>query len=73
MQLVDRSSVPEITPLEKHVLQLLAQGCQSKEIAHRVERKKPTVEAYIRILYAKFGAKSRAHLVARAYSFGLME
>lgn len=51
---------------EKRVLQCLAEGLQSKEIAVRVGRSKPTVEGYIRALYAKLNARSRAHLVAIA-------
>ena len=43
---------------------------QSKEIAVCIERKKPTVEQHIRLLFAKCGAKTRAQLVAIAIERG---
>jgi len=55
-----------LTETEKTVLRCLAQGMQSKEIAVHVGRSKPTVEGYIRLLFAKTNARSRAHLVAIA-------
>lgn len=55
-----------LTEIEKTVLQCLAEGMHSKEIAVYLGRSKPTVEAHIRILYAKLNARSRAQLVAIA-------
>jgi DNA-binding CsgD family transcriptional regulator len=52
--------------MEKTVVHCLAQGMQSKEIAAHVGRSKPTVEGYIRLLFAKTNARSRAQLVAIA-------
>jgi DNA-binding CsgD family transcriptional regulator len=46
----------------------LANGLQSKELAVVINRSVPTVEMNIRRLYAKMSAKSRAHLVALAFS-----
>ena len=63
-----------LTEIEKAVLLCLADGMQSKEIAACIGRSKPTVEGYIRILYIKMNARSRAHLVAiamRTASIGL--
>ncbi len=62
----------EIFAVERLVLQLLANGFQSKEIADAIGKKKPTVEGYIRTLYVKLNAKSRAQLVARAYAAGIL-
>lgn len=54
----------DLTEMEKTVVQCLARGMQSKEIAAQVGRSKPTVEGYIRILFVKLNARSRAQLVA---------
>jgi DNA-binding CsgD family transcriptional regulator len=56
----------QITPVEKAVLRCLADGMQSKEIAAHLDRKTATVEGYIRTLFVKMNARSRAHLVALA-------
>ena len=61
-----------LSTIEVRILQCLAEGLQSKEIAVEIARQQPTVEGYIRTLYLKLGAKSRAHLVARAYNIGLL-
>ena len=65
--------MPELSTIEVQILECLAQGLQSKEIASVVGRRKPTVEGYIRTLYLKLGARSRAHLVAQAYCHGLLQ
>lgn len=65
--------VGEISTMEMAVLRGLANGLQSKEIAVALKRSKPTVELYVRTLYAKFNAKSRAHLVALALCAGVLE
>lgn len=62
-----------LSSLELRILGMLSEGMQSKEIAAAIGRSKPTVEGYIRILFAKFGAKSRAHLVANALRSGAIE
>ena len=61
-----------LSKMERSVLCCLANGLQSKEIASEVCRSKPTVELCVRTLYAKFNAKSRAHLVALALSGGII-
>jgi DNA-binding CsgD family transcriptional regulator len=55
-----------LTETEKAILKCLAEGMQSKEIAARIGRSKPTVEGHVRSLLGKFDARSRAHLVAKA-------
>ena len=62
-----------LSPLEVAILQALANGMQSKEIAIQVGRSTPTVELYIRGLYLKLGARSRAHLVARAFCASILD
>lgn len=61
-----------LNEIEKTVLRALAEGMQSKEIARELGRSKATVEGYIRVLYIKLDAKSRAQLVARAFQHGIM-
>jgi DNA-binding CsgD family transcriptional regulator len=46
---------------------------QSKEIAARLGRSKPTVESYIRTLFIKLDARSRAQLVAVAIRTGVID
>jgi len=61
-----------LTKIEFSVLEGLAEGLQSKEIASRIGRSTATVEFHIRSLYMKMLARSRAHLVARAYDEGYL-
>jgi len=61
---------PPLSPSERRVIVLLAQGLQSKEMAQVMCRARPTIERYVRILHRKFGARSRAHLVALALARG---
>ena len=68
-----RNLAPALSGLEQSVIAALAEGLQSKEIAVAINRSKPTVEGYIRLLYVKFNARSRAHLVACAYRCGLLD
>ena len=63
----------EVVPKELEVLRCLANGLVSKEIAVRIGRSKPTVELTVRLLCERFGARSRAHLVAIALTQGLLD
>jgi DNA-binding NarL/FixJ family response regulator len=67
------SKAPFFSQQEVSVLQGLANGFHSKEIAQSVARSKPTVEATVRTLYAKLNARSRAQLVAKAIAFGIID
>lgn len=61
-----------LTRQEIMILRALADGAKSEEIAAQVQRSRPTVEASVRLLLAKFNAKSRANLVARAIVLGAL-
>jgi DNA-binding CsgD family transcriptional regulator len=61
-----------LSNLEIRLLVALADGYQSKEISGILNRSKATVEAYVRILFAKFDARSRAHLVGLAIADGII-
>jgi DNA-binding NarL/FixJ family response regulator len=54
------------------VLVALANGKQSKEIAAIIGRSKATVEQHVETLRAKFNAESRIHLVALAFTAGVI-
>ncbi|MBV9972266.1 MAG: helix-turn-helix transcriptional regulator [Candidatus Eremiobacteraeota bacterium] len=56
----------QLSALELAVLKGIAKGLQSKEIAVAICRSAGTVELYVRMLFAKFDARSRAHLVSLA-------
>lgn len=62
----------ELSVTERKVLQALSRGLQSKEIAVELQRSKATIEVYVRGLFAKFDARSRAHLVALALTSGVL-
>jgi DNA-binding NarL/FixJ family response regulator len=64
---------PRLTSCEISILEAIADGAQSKEIAVHVARSKPTIEAMVRMLYMKFNARTRAHLVARAMACGVID
>lgn len=61
-----------LSSMELSIINALANGLQSKEIASDLDRSRATVEFYIRVLFIKLDARSRAHLVARAYETGLL-
>jgi DNA-binding NarL/FixJ family response regulator len=61
-----------LSELEIAIVQALAQGLQSKEIATVVDRSRTTIEYHIRLLFVKMQASSRAQIVARGYEFGLL-
>jgi DNA-binding NarL/FixJ family response regulator len=66
---------PLAHPLTCHelaILEALADGAQSKEMAAAIHRSRGTVEFYIRSLFLKLNARSRPHLVAQAYRKGLL-
>ena len=67
------SSVPALSRTEHIVIFSLAKGMHSKEIAVVIGRSAATVEGYIRMLFVKLNASTRAHLVAAAYENGLLE
>lgn len=56
---------------ERQILQLIVDGCTSKNIAHRLDISPCTVDTYIRRMFAKLGVGSRAELVAYALRYGL--
>lgn len=58
--------VPIVTPREREILDLLAEGLKSDEIAERLVLSPMTVDTHVRNLMRKLGARTRAHALALA-------
>lgn len=56
-----------VTPKEKKVLQLLAVGMSSKQIAKELTISFHTVESHRKSLRQKFGARNVAEVITKAY------
>lgn len=65
-------SRPSLSAIEVAILNLIADGFQSKEIASQLGRARPTVEGHVRLLCAKFRVQSRTHLISVAYRAGIL-
>ena len=65
------TAVADVTRRELEVLTLLAEGNDQNQIARELGISPKTVATHIQHLLAKFGAHSRAQLVAHAYKSGL--
>lgn len=63
---------PALTPRERDVLRLLAEGCSNREIADRLVVAEPTVKGHVGSLMRKLDAPSRLRVVARAARLGLL-
>jgi len=61
----------DLTPRERSVLDLVAQGLMNKEIASRLNTSVRNVERYVSRLFAKTGTNSRTELVRFALKHGL--
>jgi len=64
--------VEELTPREREVLQLLAEGLPNKTIADRLRITEHTAKYHVAALLAKLGAQTRTEAVARAARLGLI-
>lgn len=61
-----------ITPREREVLQLLAEGLPNKAIAQRLGISEHTVKYHVNALLGKLDAQSRTEAVVRATRLGLI-
>ncbi|GAA5494222.1 hypothetical protein Rhal01_00380 [Rubritalea halochordaticola] len=59
------ASVPELSPRQRVVLNLLLEGMGRKQIAHQLEITENTVSGYIKEIYRHFSVNSHAQLVRR--------
>lgn len=60
---------PVLTPAEARVLELIAEGLTSRQIAARLGVSKATIETHVRAVMRKTGASTRASAVAVARSW----
>lgn len=60
-----QSALPDLTPRERDILHLLAQGFLSKEIADQLQIGYWTVVDHVRHIYDKLHVRSRAEAVAK--------
>jgi DNA-binding CsgD family transcriptional regulator len=63
-------SVQALSPREKEVLGLLAQGLSNAEIGHQLFISPMTVKVHVRHIFEKLGVHSRAEAVMRAAQLG---
>lgn len=60
-----------LSPREREVLALVAQGCDNAEVADRLHIAPATVKTHVSNLLVKLGARDRTGLVVRAMQLGL--
>ena len=63
---------PMLTPRQLEVVQLIARGLTSHEIAEELGVRPKTVENYKQRVFARLGVQNQAHAVARCARMGLM-
>ena len=61
-----------LTPRQHEILQLLADGISTTQIAHRLRLSAETVRTHTKAMLARLSAKDRAHAVAIALRSGLI-
>jgi LuxR family maltose regulon positive regulatory protein len=61
-----------LTPRERHVLQLLAEGASNQEIAKALVVSRATAKKHVASILSKLGAANRTQAVARARSLSLL-
>ncbi len=64
--------LPQLTPRELTVLQLMQQGLANKQIARQLGLRADTVKEYVSAVYRKFGVSDRVSAIAKAQSLGLL-
>jgi ATP/maltotriose-dependent transcriptional regulator MalT len=63
----------EISPREREVLELVAQGLRNREVAARLVLSEKTVKTHLQHIYEKLNVSSRTEAVTRARSRGLFD
>ena len=62
-----------LTPREKDVLALLADGYRNREIAERLGISEHTVKFHLSAIFGKLGASTRTEVVRKGLKLGLIE
>jgi two-component system nitrate/nitrite response regulator NarL len=73
IRLRDPVARPRVSPREREILALIADGLSAPAIGRQVHLAPTTVRTHIERLYEKLGVGERAQLVARAMREGLLE
>jgi DNA-binding NarL/FixJ family response regulator len=66
------AQIPALTPREREILAMLAEGLPNKLIASRLGISDHTVKTHLEAIFDKLGASNRAEAVARAVRSGLL-
>jgi DNA-binding NarL/FixJ family response regulator len=66
------AQIPVLTPREREILAMLAEGLPNKLIASRLGISDHTVKTHLEAIFDKLGASNRAEAVARAVRLGLL-
>jgi DNA-binding NarL/FixJ family response regulator len=69
----DEPMLEQLTPRERSVLVLLADGLPNREIARELEISEHTVKFHLASIFGKLGASSRTDAVRRGLRLGLIE
>ena len=63
---------PRLTPRQREILTLLAEGTPVKTVAQKLGLMETTVRNHVRLLFVALEAHSQLEAVARARAFGLL-
>lgn len=63
----------ELSPRERQVLALVAEGKENKQIARRLDVSEATVKTYLKSVFERLGVRTRAEAVAVALREGLID
>ena len=69
-QRAHQALLESLTPREKQVLAVMAEGADNRTVARRLQISYATVRTHVRSILAKLGARSRLEAVAKAAEWG---
>jgi DNA-binding NarL/FixJ family response regulator len=69
----DKEELPELTPREKEVLQLVAKGHSTKQIADKLSISIRTVESHRINMLKKMGVSNSAELIRKSMELGMLD